>query len=61
MPPKHRKKVSANAGVSIQGRVSHRNKTAEVIADSGDELEHVAVEAEDRYVQSYFLVFPFSI
>ncbi|KAF8148178.1 hypothetical protein B0H34DRAFT_803023 [Crassisporium funariophilum] len=47
MPPKHRKKVSASAGVSIPGRVSHRNKTAEVIADSGDELEHVAVEAED--------------
>jgi hypothetical protein len=55
MPPKHRKKASASAAVSIQGRASQRKNTAEVIADSGDEFEHITVEAEDRYVRSYYL------
>lgn len=42
MPPKSHKKSSGQAGL--------RKNVSEVIADSGDEFEHLAVEAEDRYV-----------
>ena len=41
MPPKNRKKVIASSGLSTRGQQK------KAIADSGDESEHLAVEAED--------------
>lgn len=52
MPPKNHKKAIANARAPTQGRVGQRKNAAEVITDSGDEFEHLTVDAEDRYVQS---------
>jgi hypothetical protein len=53
MPPKNHRK----SGAPTQGRAGQKRKnvfTAEVIADSDDEFEHLAVKAEDRYVQTYY-------
>ena len=54
MPPKNRKKAVASIGALTQGCAGQCKNTAEVIADSGNEFEHLAVEAEDRYVQTSF-------
>jgi len=56
MPPKGSKKVVASAGRAAQGRAGRRkNISPEVVkSDSGDEFEHLAVEAEDRYTLSFF-------
>jgi len=57
MPPKSSKKVVASAGRTAQGRPGQRkNISSEVVADSdsGDEFEHLAVEAEDRYPFFFF-------
>jgi len=53
MPP--RKKVTASSGGAAQGRSGRRkNISPEVVADtdSGDEFEHLTIEAEDRYVST---------
>jgi len=54
MPPKIHKKTVASTGSTTQGRDGQRKNTVEVIADSGDEFEHLTVEAEDRYIQTSF-------
>jgi len=57
MPP--HKKVAAGSGGAARGYPGRRkNISPEVITDtdSGDEFEHLTIEAEDRYV-SIFLSF----
>ena len=47
MLPKNHKKVTASSGQFAQGHPGH---VAEVIANSDDEFEHLAVEDEDRCI-----------
>ena len=54
MPPKNRKKAIRNSVVPIQGRGVQHENTAEIVGNSGNEFEHLAVEEEDMYVQTYF-------
>jgi len=49
MPPKKNKKVVGSRR-STQDRASQRKNAPEVVAEAGDELEHLAVEPEERYV-----------
>lgn len=49
MPSKNHKKVIASSGQAIQ-----QKNALEVIINSDDDFEHIAVEAEDMYVLNYF-------
>jgi len=58
MPP--RKKAAASSGGAAQGRPGRRkNISPEVVADtdSGDEFEHLTIEAEDRYVSTCLFIY----
>lgn len=46
MPPKNHKKVIASSGLFAQGHPG----VADIIADSGDEFEHLAVEDAYKFI-----------
>ena len=54
MSPKNHNKAIASTRAPTQGHAGQRKNTPEVIADSGDEFEHLTVDVEDRYVQISF-------
>jgi hypothetical protein len=58
MPPKLRKKGLQSSGrPPTRGTPGQRKNISDVLADSGDELEHLTVDAEDRYFLIFLLLF----
>ena|SRR6266446_2031551 len=59
MPLKNHKKAITSTCAPTQGCTGQHKNTTEVITDSGNEFEHLTVDARNRYIQTSFFYFIF--